>query len=212
MAQLNFNASTVKPIEAMEAIPPGWYTAQMSASEMKPTSGGDGEFLNCEFAILAPQEFAARKVFTRLNLQNKNPVAVEIAYRTLSAICHAVGVIQVDDSAQLHNRPMQIKVKLRPAGIGADNQHHEASNEINGYKAVEAIGATPMSMPPASPVAPGGWQPPATPATPAPTPAAAPAATPPWAAAPAPAAPVEANPDPAPAAPVAPAAVPPWQK
>lgn len=137
MAQLNFDASQVAPSEALEAIPAGWYTAQMTASEMKPTADGTGAYMRAEFTILGG-EYAGRKLFDRINLQNKNPVAVEIGYKTLSAICHAVGVIQVQDSQQLHGRPLQLKVSLRAAGPGADDKYYEASNEVKGYKAADA--------------------------------------------------------------------------
>lgn len=149
MAQLNFNAATVAPAEAPEAIPAGWYNARVTASEMKPTSDGSGAFLQLEMTIL-DGEYANRKLFDRINLQNKNPVAVEIGYRQLSAVCHATGVIQVQDSQQLHGIPMKVKVSLRPAGPGADGKYYEASNEIKGYKNINdgAGGAQASSMPP----------------------------------------------------------------
>ena len=137
MAQLNFDASQVAPSEALEAIPAGWYTAQMTASQMKPTADGTGAYMQAEFTVLGG-EYAGRKLFDRINLQNKNPLAVEIGYKTLSAICHAVGVIQVQDSQQLHGRPLQLKVSLRAAGPGADGKYYEASNEVKGYKAADA--------------------------------------------------------------------------
>lgn len=137
MAQLNFDASQVAPSEALEAIPAGWYNAQMTASEMKPTADGTGAYLQAEFTVLSG-DYAGRKLFDRINLQNRNPVAVEIGYKILSAICHAVGVIQVQDSQQLHGRPLQLKVSLRAAGPGADGKYYEASNEVKGYKAADA--------------------------------------------------------------------------
>lgn len=154
-ALLNFNAASVPPAEALEAIPAGWYTVQMTGSEMKPTSQNDGSYLQCEFTVLAPAEYAGRKLFDRINLQNKNPTAVEIGYRTLSAICHSVGVIQVQDSQMLHGRPLQAKVSLRPAGPGANGQHYDASNEIRGYKAVDGV-APGMGMP-GAPAATPDW-------------------------------------------------------
>ena len=188
MAQLNFDASQVAPSEALEAIPAGWYTAQMTASEMKPTSDGTGAYLQAEFTVLSG-DYAGRKLFDRINLQNKNPVAVEIGYKTLSAICHAVGVIQVQDSQQLHGRPLQLKVSLRAAGPGADGKHYEASNEVKGYKGMDGAGvpmagapaggapswapqapaqqAAPQYAPPSAP-APQQWAPPAQPAAAAP--------------------------------------------
>lgn len=216
MAQLNFDASQVAPSEALEAIPAGWYNAQMTASEMKPTSDGTGAYLQAEFTVLSG-DYAGRKLFDRINLQNKNPVAVEIGYKTLSAICHAVNVIQVQDSQQLHGRPLQLKVSLRAAGPGADGKHYEASNDVKGYKALDGAGV-PMAGAPA-----GGapsWAPQA-PAQPAPqqwTPPAQPAAAPQqWQQQPAPQqAPSPQQwtppaPQPAPVAQQQPAQTPPWQ-
>lgn len=174
MAQLNFDASQVAPSEALEAIPAGWYNAQMTASEMKPTSDGTGAYLQAEFTVLSG-DYAGRKLFDRINLQNKNPVAVEIGYKTLSAICHAVGVIQVQDSQQLHGRPLQLKVSLRAAGPGADGKHYEASNEVKGYKGMDGAGV-PMVGAPAGGAPSWAPQAPAQQAAPqyAPPPAAAP--------------------------------------
>jgi hypothetical protein len=203
MAQLNFDASQVAPSEALEAIPAGWYNAQMTASGMKPTSDGTGAYLQAEFTVLSG-DYAGRKLFDRINLQNKNPVAVEIGYKTLSAICHAVGVIQVQDSQQLHGRPLQLKVSLRAAGPGADGKHYEASNEVKGYKAVDGAGV-PMAGAPAGGAPSWAPQAPAQQAAPqyAPPPAAAPQQ---WAppAQPAAAAPQQWQ-QPAPQAPQAPA-------
>lgn len=138
MSSLNFNAANVAPAEAPEAIPAGWYIAQMIESEMKPTSNGQGAYLATVYQVLEGK-YKGAKLFDRINLQNSNPTAVEIGYRQLSAICHAVGVIQVEDSAQLHNRPLGVKVSLRAAGPGADGKHYDASNEVKGYKAASAV-------------------------------------------------------------------------
>lgn len=241
MAQLNFDASTVSPSESIEAIPAGWYNAQIDQSEMKPTKDGSGAYLELRFSILDGQ-YASRKVFTRLNLRNANPVAQEIAYRQLSAICHAIGVLQVQDSQQLHGRPLKIKVKVRAA-----SGDYEASNEISAFKSINeqvdgpvggapaTAGGAPWAQQPAAAPQAAPWapQPAAAPVAPAqqfappaaaPAPAAPawqpPAAQQPWAQQPAPqAAPVQqpasqpqAAPAPAQAAPQPAGAVPPWMQ
>ena len=186
MAQLNFDATNVPQADSVDAIPAGWYNAAIDQSEMKPTKDGLGAYLETRFNILDGQ-YANRKVFTRLNLRNANPVAQEIAYKQLSSICHSVGVIQVADSQQLHGHPLKIKVKVRAA-----TGDYEASNEISAFKnineQVDAVGAALATggAPWAAPVAPA-----MAPAQPAPPPAAAapawqaPAAQQPWTAAPA---------------------------
>lgn len=159
MAQINFDARSVQPSTGIQdALPAGWYVATITESEMKPTKDGAGSYLSLTFQIAEPMFAANRKVFGRLNLRNANPTAQEIAYKDLSAICHAVGIMQVQDSSQLHNIPLKIKLKVRAA-----SGDYEASNDISTYKPVsEQV----QLASPAAPVAgqqakPGTFQPPA---------------------------------------------------
>jgi len=156
MAGLNFNAETVAPNQAFENLAPAWYTAMITESEMKPTKGGDGSYLEITLEVIAPQQFAGRKLWDRLNLNNPNEKAVEIAYQTLSAICHATGVIQVQDSQQLHNIPMDVKVGLSKV----TEQYPEPRNEVKGYRPVQggtgAAAPQGMSAPQGAPQAPQG--------------------------------------------------------
>ncbi len=129
MSTINFNAETVDPSIPFEAIPAGRYIAVITASEMKDTRSGSGRYLQLEFEI-CEGEYSGRKVWTRLNLENSNTEAVRIARADLSAICHAVGVLQPEDSVQLHNLPLQITVKCRK------NQDDEMTNEIKSFAPV----------------------------------------------------------------------------
>ena len=169
MASLNFDANAIQPDTSFDPIPAGWYNAIIDESEMKPTRDGSGAYLALRFNIIDGQ-YAGRKVFTRLNLRNQNPVAQDIAQKQLSSICHAVNVMQIQDSSQLHALPMQIRVKVTNDPTG----QYDPSNEISGYKAVGAGNgqgvAAPLAAPaytaPAAPVAPA--QPATQPAAPAP--------------------------------------------
>lgn len=129
MASLNFNAAEVAPSAPRDPLPTGWYNMQITGSEMKPTNSGTGSYLQLELTVLSGQ-FQGRKVWDRLNLQNQNPVAVQIAQETLSAICHATGVMQVQDSSQLHGLPMEVKVQYKDA-----EGSYDASNDVKGYAA-----------------------------------------------------------------------------
>lgn len=138
MAQLNFDARQVDPQQSFEPIPAGWYNMMIVESEMKPTSNGQGAYLQLTLKVVDGQ-YAGRQVFDRLNLQNPNPVAVEIAYRRLSAYCHATGVIQVQDSQQLHGIPFKARVSVRTDSTG----QYEPSNEIKAVKHInEETGTT----------------------------------------------------------------------
>lgn len=199
MASLNFDATTVQPDTGFELLPAGWYNAMIDESDIRPTNNGAGAYLQLRFSVIDGQ-YQGRKVFTRLNIRNANQTAQDIAYKQLSAIAHSVGVLQVQDSSQLHGIPLKIRVRIRKDPSG----QYEDQNEINGYKNINDVvqGQTAAFAPaaPAMPAAPAGF---AQPAPVAPAPAfAQPAAPQPWAQ---PAAPV-AQPVPQPVAPVAPVA------
>lgn len=134
MASLNFNAANVQPQDDFSPIPAGDYVAQVTDSSIKPTKSGSGMLLNLTWTILSGQ-FANRKVFDRVNIQNQNPEAEKIGQRQLSAICHAAGVMQLQDSNQLHGRPCSITVKIRQ-----DAQYGD-SNEVKAYKAAGQVAA-----------------------------------------------------------------------
>ena len=154
MAIIQFNAAQVAPQTAFEPIPNDWYNVMIDESGMKPTKDGAGAYLELRLAVM-DGKFVNRKLFTRLNIQNNNATAVEIAFGQLSAICHAVGVMQVNDSAELHGKPFMAKVVVRPPKDG-----YEASNECKGFRAVGADGTAPAGNPAAgNPAANGGASP-----------------------------------------------------
>ncbi len=177
MVQLNFDASQVAPDMGRDPIPAGWYNATMEESEMKPTKDGLGAYLNCKFNILDGQ-FAGRKVYSLINLKNANTQAVEIAFRELSAIAHAVGVLHVTDSVQLHGLPLKIKVKIETDKTGK----YEDSNRITMYKNINEVVEQPKAAsapatsafvpPPAAALPPVAPPPPAAPPAPPAPPAA----------------------------------------
>ena len=152
MASLNgtFDASSVEPATAREIVPPGKYVAQIVASEMKDTKAG-GEMLELTLEI-QDGPHARRKLWDSLNLVNSNQNAVEIAQRTLSAICHATGRMQVSDSEELHFRPLLITVGVKLAGTTEKSgyQHNTDKNEVVGYAAVAgaASGSAPARTAP----------------------------------------------------------------
>jgi len=122
-----FDATKVDPQTEFKPIPAGKYLAAIDASEMKKTKDGDGTYLKLTFKILAG-ECKGRQVFCNLNLQNRSQQAVEIAKGQLSAICHAVDVLKLQDSQQLHGKPIEIRVTCTdPDAQG------RIFNEIKGF-------------------------------------------------------------------------------
>ncbi len=145
MAQLNqaFDATQVQPMEEFKPLPEGDYLAIIESSEMKPTKAGTGMYLELTFQVIDPDLYKGRKLWERLNLQNQSQKTVEIAQRAFSAICHAAGVLNVNDSEQLHNIPMSLSV-----GIDKKDSDH------NVIKAFKSASASAPAMAPAANTAP----------------------------------------------------------
>ena len=140
MAKLGgtFDATGVEPNAPLEPLPPGDYEVQILQSEMRVTKAGTGQMLWLDMEVLQGP-LKGRHVYDQLNLINPNPTAEEIAQRTLSAICHAVGKLQVADSEELHFQSLLVRVAVKPNGY----------NEVKGYKPV--VKATQPDRPCAGP-------------------------------------------------------------
>lgn len=137
MALLKFNAAEVPPAQPMEAMPPAWYNAKVTDMTLTPTKDhavSKSEYWKTEFTIL-DGKFAGRKVWTNYNVKNTNPKAVEIAYEQLSALCHAVDRIDIENTEELYGLPLQIKLSLSAA-----TAEYDAKNEVKGYKAIDGEG------------------------------------------------------------------------
>ena len=139
MSNLNgFDANNVDPATDFEPIPAGKYVAVITASEMKPTKNGKGHYLELTFQVI-DGAYKNRMLWSRLNLDNPNAQAVQIAQGELSAICRALGVMQPKDSIELHNLPLLITVKCKKREDTGD-----VTNEVRGYAKKEAAVGAPQ--------------------------------------------------------------------
>jgi hypothetical protein len=145
MANLgNFNANEVEPTTSFEPLPAGKYVAAITASAMKATKKGDGSYLELEFTVV-DGDCKGRKVWDRLCIDHPNDLTQKIAQGNLSAICRAVGVMQPNDSVDLHNLPLVINVQLKKREDTA-----ELTNEIKGYEPNAASTGQPQQAPASS--------------------------------------------------------------
>lgn len=128
MADLRgFDANNVEPAGDFEPIPTGRYEAVIIQSAMKATKAGTGKFLELVFEVTEGL-YAKRRLWSRLNLLNPNETAKRLAEADLSAICRAVGVLNPNDSADLHDLPLMIYVRCKKRDDTA-----EIVNEVKGY-------------------------------------------------------------------------------
>ena len=111
-------------------IPEGYYTASINSTEERETSSRNGSYLRVVFEVIEG-EHKGRSIFLNLNLNNPSAVAVRIARAELNAICSACGVLNPKDSSDLHDIPLQIRVKTSPR-----RDTGEIQNVIRGYKSI----------------------------------------------------------------------------
>ena len=142
MASLNFNAANVAPATRPGPIPKGTYLAHVIESDLQPLKSGNGEALKLVFEVI-DGDYKGRKVIERLNIVHTNAQAQNIAQSQLSALCHAIQVIELRDSAMLHYKPVRISVTIR------EQAGYDPQNSVNGFE--PAGGAMPAHTPAAAP-------------------------------------------------------------
>ena len=139
MALLNFNTANQEEMDDFSVIPVGNYNVQIVKSELKPTKSGDGKRLNFQFKVL-DGKFKGRIIFTGLNVVNPNPQAVEISMKELTSICKACGKAEIEDSAELHNVPLTVSVKIKPA-----EGNYSEQNQITKYMPYSGVDGAAQS-------------------------------------------------------------------
>jgi hypothetical protein len=152
MAQLIFDATTVAPQATYTPIPAGVYTTAIVDSDVKPTQRGGTQAVFTLQVVDGP--FAGRKVFARINVRNQSPEAERIGQSQLSALLHACGVLQMQDTSQLHGKVVRARITVRKDETG----QYGDSNDVKAFEAVggASTAAQVAGMPAAAPAAPAG--------------------------------------------------------
>lgn len=147
MATFNFNANSVEPMQPRTygPLPAGAYDMMIVKSDVKPTKAGTGHYLELEMQVIAG-EHSGRRHWERLNVDNPNKQAEEIAKEALAALCFAVGVTDMDDTVQLHDIPFVANIEI-------DRKDPER-NRITGYLSAGVAPAAKPAAPAARPAAP----------------------------------------------------------
>lgn len=139
-----------------EPLPAGWYSAQITAAELRDNKQQTGQYIRLTYDIVGPTH-QGRKVWGNINVSHsRSPKAEQIGRQQLGELMRAAGLAKVKDTDELLGASLQIKVKFVPAG------EYPAGNEVTGWKAEK-----------------GSVMPKPAPAQQSPAPAAT--STPPWA-------------------------------
>jgi hypothetical protein len=120
--------------KSYEPLPAGWYTASITAAELKNTKAGTGQYIAIRYDIIGPTH-QGRIVFGNLNIRNPNPKAEEIGRQQLGEVMRAIGIAKVADTDELIGGQLSIKVDIR------SSEQYGDQNEVKGFKAI--AGSTP---------------------------------------------------------------------
>lgn len=139
MAQLpaTFDPNEI-PDDDYDLIPPGHYLAQVIESEIAETKNGTGQMATLTFEIMEG-EFERRRVWERLNIINANPDAQRIAQQQLKRLCDATGAGVINDTEELHFKPLMIKVGIRKDKGG----QYRDQNSIKAYRPAQSAAPAP---------------------------------------------------------------------
>ena len=142
MAELNFNAGKQEGMDDYSLVPAGPYNVQVVKSSVEDTKARaegkkqgqniKGSLLKLQFKII-DGKFKGRVIFAQYNVDNENQQAVEISRKQMKTLCDAIGKPNgVQDSNEMHNIPLTVKVGIKPAsGVYAEQ------NEIKFYAKYE---------------------------------------------------------------------------
>lgn len=133
MVNLNdVDLSKVEPKKRFGPLPVGNYLATIAETKREPMRSGNGDKLELTFVILEAStgngEFVGRRLWESLNLWHNNPETSKIAWSEMAAISQACGKATLQDSSELHDTPLIIRV-----GIKLD-QNGEQKNTIRDFK------------------------------------------------------------------------------
>lgn len=137
---INFDANTVKPRTGFDPVPNGDYRAMIVESAVKDTKDKQGKYIQLNWQIL-DGDYKGKIVFDRLNVQNPSETAQKIGQEQLSAVCHATGVLKLSSTAQLHNIPVMIKVRVK------EEKGYDPQNEVKKYTAIGGTTAPAAAVP-----------------------------------------------------------------
>ena len=137
-----FNANELPQGNTYDPLPAGWYTATITAAELKPTKDGSGQYIKVRYDITGPTH-QGRVVFGNLNIKNASARAEEIGRQQLGELMRAIGLARITDTDQLIGGVLSIKIDVRAA-----TEQYPAQNEVKGFKAI--TGAAPTFASPAA--------------------------------------------------------------
>jgi hypothetical protein len=125
MAKLNFNPNEVADESA--PLPAGDYPFMVIESDIARNKKNTGDYLKLVLHCL-DEDNAGVRVYEYLNIDHPNEKVVQIAERQLAELCNAVGVLELEDTQELHDIPFVARLKVE-----AGDENFGPSNKVKKY-------------------------------------------------------------------------------
>lgn len=111
LAPMGFDPAAVEDMgDGFKVLPPGIYNVVIVESDVKDTANGKGKMLVLKYQVI-DGPCVGDAITDRINIVNQSDIAQKIGLSQLKNICDSIGFSgQLKDSAQLHGKPLAVKV------------------------------------------------------------------------------------------------------
>ena len=143
MARLpgGFDANEAEEMQSGFKHIDGIVNVKMTDSDYLKNAKENGHYLKCVFTIQNGKH-EGKEIWRFLNLDNPNATTVDIAQREFAAIQRACGVMNPEDSEELHGIEIQMDLYTRKGKEKPDGTKAPDSQEVRNYMSIEGV-ATP---------------------------------------------------------------------
>jgi hypothetical protein len=126
MADFDFNPSEYVDTKTstFDPLPNGTYSAMISNSDYKATKAGTGHYIELVIDIIDGPH-AGRKLWERLNVDNPNKQAEDIARSALNRLLVSCGKPDARNTEAIHDIPFKVDVEI--------DRKDSTRNRIAGY-------------------------------------------------------------------------------
>lgn len=131
-----------------QPLPNGIYKSIITASELKDTQSGNGQYIKLTYQII-DGEYKGRSFWSQHNIRNSNPQAVAIANQELAQIGRACGKQRMNDTNELHDITMYVRVICEPRS----DDKTKMQNRVKNWSSTDS---SPQQQPVASGTSSGG--------------------------------------------------------
>ena len=106
-----------EPSSGYTPLPAGEYALEIVETDYVATSKGNGMVLKCKAQIVGG-EYDCRPFYINYNLENDNEDAQNIGQRDFAGLRRATGMLNVEDSEELHRIPFRVLIGTRTNSAG----------------------------------------------------------------------------------------------